>query len=96
MKTSGITPRFNAVDFHLASELAAHALVYPDTNFADWPLTYDELEPFYTEAERLTGVQGLSGSAPLPIRWVLVRCPAETFRPHAFFCTDQEATPLAV
>jgi DDE superfamily endonuclease len=33
------------------------------------------------------------GTAPLPIRWVLARCPAHTFRPHAFFCTDQEATP---
>jgi hypothetical protein len=33
------------------------------------------------------------GSAPLPIRWVLVRCPAQAFRPHAFFCTDQDATP---
>jgi DDE superfamily endonuclease len=36
------------------------------------------------------------GTAPLPIRWVLVRCPAHTFRPHAFFCTDQEATPAQV
>lgn len=33
------------------------------------------------------------GTAPLPIRWVLVRCPARTFRPHAFFCTDQDTTP---
>lgn len=33
------------------------------------------------------------GAAPLPLRWVLVRCPAQTFRPHAFFCTDQDATP---
>jgi len=33
------------------------------------------------------------GAAPLPIRWVLVRCPERTFRPLAFFCTDQAATP---
>jgi len=33
------------------------------------------------------------GAAPLPLRWVLVRCPAQTCRPHAFFCTDQDATP---
>lgn len=33
------------------------------------------------------------GLAPLPLRWVLVRCPDRTFRPHAFFCTDQDALP---
>lgn len=33
------------------------------------------------------------GHAPLPLRWVLVRCPQQTFRPLAFFCTDQAATP---
>jgi len=57
-------PRFNAVDFHIASELRAHGLEFPATNFSDWPVTYDELEPYYTEAERLTGVQGLRGSDP--------------------------------
>src|SRR5262249_48077384 len=57
-------PRFNVVDFHLASELQANGLTYPGANFADWPVTYDELEPFYTEAERLTGVQGKQGANP--------------------------------
>ena len=27
-------------------------------NFADWPFRYDDLEPFYVEAERLIGVSG--------------------------------------
>src|SRR5262249_21065415 len=27
-------------------------------NFADWPISYEELEPFYVEAESLYGVQG--------------------------------------
>ena len=57
-------PRFNIVDFALATELRAKGLSYPGTNFSDWPMTYDELEPFYTEAERLTGVQGLRDSDP--------------------------------
>jgi choline dehydrogenase-like flavoprotein len=57
-------PRFNAVDFHLAAELQSKGVTYPGTNFADWPVTYDELEPFYTEAERLTGVQGHAGTDP--------------------------------
>ncbi|MGH3056117.1 MAG: FAD-binding protein, partial [Gaiellaceae bacterium] len=61
-------PRFNVVDFRMASELAANDRTYPGTNFSDWPVTYDELEPFYTEAERLTGVQGLLGSDPFASR----------------------------
>jgi gluconate 2-dehydrogenase alpha chain len=61
-------PRFNSVDFHLASELQSHGIDYPGTNFSDWPVSYDELEHFYTEAERLTGVQGLRGSDPFESR----------------------------
>jgi choline dehydrogenase-like flavoprotein len=40
---------------------------------ADWPLDYDELEPYYTEAERIIGVAGPAGdarrfrSAPYPL-----------------------------
>jgi choline dehydrogenase-like flavoprotein len=58
------TPRFNAVDFRLASELQSLGRTYDGTNFSDWPVTYDELEPFYAEAERLTGVQGQNGANP--------------------------------
>ncbi len=61
-------PRFNAVDFRLASELRDKNLTPPNTNFSDWPVSYDELEPFYTEAERLTGVQGVRGSDPFESR----------------------------
>ncbi len=61
-------PRFNAVDFRLASEFRSRGLSFPDTNFSDWPLSYDELEPFYTEVERLTGVQGQRGSDPFESR----------------------------
>ena len=61
-------PRFNVVDFRLAFELKAMGLSYPDANFSDWPVTYDELEPFYTEAERLTGVQGQRGADPFESR----------------------------
>jgi gluconate 2-dehydrogenase alpha chain len=55
-------PRFNEVDFRLRSALNARP---PDieqpltgTSFADWPLEYAELEPFYGLAETLSGVQG--------------------------------------
>ena len=53
-------PRFQEWDFHLASELGS----VPGANFADWPLTYEELEPFYTEVETVVGVQGADGSDP--------------------------------
>ena len=60
-------PRFNEVDFRLASALREAGRDFPGTSFADWPLTYDELEPFYVEAERLSGVAGVAsgpGSDP--------------------------------
>jgi choline dehydrogenase-like flavoprotein len=53
-------PRFQDWDFHLRSEMGETS----GANFADWPLTYDELEPFYTEVEQLVGVQGEDGSDP--------------------------------
>lgn len=61
-------PRFNDVDFRLASELANAGRVFDGTSFIDWPLTYDELEPWYTEAEIITGVAGLDGSDPFASR----------------------------
>ena len=57
-------PRFNEVDFRLASALAAAGRLPNGTSFIDWPLTYDELEPWYAEAERITGVAGLAGDDP--------------------------------
>jgi choline dehydrogenase-like flavoprotein len=57
-------PRFNVVDFRMKSELPSINLDYSGANFDDWPVSYDELEPFYTEAERLTGVQGKKGANP--------------------------------
>jgi len=52
-------PRFQPTDFQLGS-----ALSIPGTSFADWPIQYDELEPFYAWGERQLGVQGLAGANP--------------------------------
>ena len=71
------TPRFNEVDFRLRTkfqELDARGVKIPGfnegpaANFADWPFTYDDLEPFYAEAEALYGVQGLQGDNPFDSR----------------------------
>src|SRR5207245_2861452 len=65
------TPRLNAVDFRLKSTMDALIAATPGlevpgfnvepANFADWPFTYADLEPFYVEAEQLYGVQGKQG-----------------------------------
>jgi len=37
-----------------------------------------------------------SGLDPLPLRWVLVRCPQGSVRPLAFFCPDENVAPAQV
>lgn len=80
------TPRFNEIDFELKSRMEelvgrTPGLSVPgfggdaaSANFADWPLSYADLEPFYAEAEALYGVQGAQDqvfasprSAPYPM-----------------------------
>jgi len=34
------------------------------TGFADWPITYADLEPYYTKVEWEVGVSGLAGASP--------------------------------
>ena len=53
-------PRFAEFDFRMRSELGE----VPGAAFADWPLGYDELEPFYAAAERIGGAQGEAGADP--------------------------------
>lgn len=54
------TPRFQPMDFQLGTLLDPIA----GTSFADWPIQYDELEPYYAWCERLMGVQGQAGANP--------------------------------
>jgi choline dehydrogenase-like flavoprotein len=54
------TPRFQPTDFQLGTLLGS----VPNASFADWPVQYDALEPFYAHAERAIGVQGLAGADP--------------------------------
>ena len=50
----GKLPRYREVDFRLASELGP----VDGAAVADWPVGYDEMEPYYAEAEQLIGVAG--------------------------------------
>jgi choline dehydrogenase-like flavoprotein len=52
--------RFHEVDFRERSLLGE----IPGTTFADWPIDYAELEPYYTKVEWDVGVSGLAGASP--------------------------------
>jgi choline dehydrogenase-like flavoprotein len=54
--------RFRPVDF------MEHSLVgdIPGTSLADWPITYEELEPYYTRVDWEVGVSGIPGPSDPP------------------------------
>ena len=56
----GKVPRFLEEDFRLLSERGP----VEGAEVVDWPLCYDDLEPFYEQAEGLIGVSGAAGSNP--------------------------------
>jgi choline dehydrogenase-like flavoprotein len=51
---SGFFHRMKPVDFRLRSEFGP----IPGANVVDWPISYDDLEPYYAEVERVVGVSG--------------------------------------
>ncbi|MDB6083102.1 MAG: oxidoreductase [Gammaproteobacteria bacterium] len=52
--------RFHEIDFHERSVYGG----IPGTAFADWPISYQELEPYYTKVEWEVGVSGLAYASP--------------------------------
>jgi choline dehydrogenase-like flavoprotein len=52
--------RFHEIDFIERSKVGP----IPGTTFSDWPITYADLEPYYTKVEWEIGVSGLAGSSP--------------------------------
>jgi choline dehydrogenase-like flavoprotein len=52
--------RFHESDFHERSLFGD----VPGTSFADWPITYADLEPYYTKAEYDLGISGMAGANP--------------------------------
>jgi choline dehydrogenase-like flavoprotein len=52
--------RFHEIDFIERSVLGAIS----GTGFEDWPITYAELEPYYTKVDWEIGVSGLAGASP--------------------------------
>ena len=58
--TRPTTGGFHEIDFIERSVLGA----IPGTGFVDWPITYADLEPYYTKVEWEVGVSGLAGASP--------------------------------
>ncbi|MDZ7645446.1 MAG: GMC family oxidoreductase [Woeseiaceae bacterium] len=54
--------RLREIDFNERSVLGS----IEGTNFADWPITYDELEPYYTRVDWEIGVSGAPGPFDSP------------------------------
>jgi choline dehydrogenase-like flavoprotein len=52
--------RFHEIDFHERSKVGAVA----GANLVDWPITYADLEPYYTKVEWEIGVSGLANASP--------------------------------
>ena len=52
--------RFREIDFEERSRRGSIA----GTGFADWPIRYADLEPYYTKVEWEIGVSGLAGASP--------------------------------
>jgi choline dehydrogenase-like flavoprotein len=52
--------RFHEIDFIERTKIGPIS----GTGFADWPITYADLEPYYTKVEWEVGVSGLAGASP--------------------------------
>jgi len=59
MHWGGVTPRYSPEDFRLRSLFGVSD---------DWPIAYEDLEPFYCEAEERIGVSGEAGPPALDSR----------------------------
>ncbi|MBN9022071.1 MAG: GMC family oxidoreductase [Rhizobiales bacterium] len=60
---TAVWPRFRPSDFRKGTE---HGLA------PDWPITYEDLAPFYDEVDRMVGVGGLDGDPAIPPRGAFV------------------------
>ncbi|HUB05758.1 MAG TPA: GMC family oxidoreductase [Myxococcales bacterium] len=57
---SGLFYRMKPIDFRLKSELGG----LPGANIVDWPISYEELSPYYDRAEEELGVSGVATPHP--------------------------------
>ena len=63
----GTSPRLFPWNFRARTrtlERYGEAAIPPDSTLVDWPLDYDELEPYYAHVEHAIGISGEAGSNP--------------------------------
>ena len=91
--------RLRPIDFNEASTLGS----VPGTGLVDWPITYDELEPYYSKAEWELGVSGVPGpfdaprSRPYPMPPLPVKSSGVLFEKGALALGyHPQPTPLAI
>lgn len=60
MRWSGVTPRFRDFEFRAGTTYGA----LDGCSLIDWPLTLEELEPYYDQAEAKMGISGTHGTPP--------------------------------
>jgi choline dehydrogenase-like flavoprotein len=105
----GVSLRFTPDDLRLQSFNAGRTDLRNDPNgevereARDWPVSYDELEPFYTEAERIVGLNGTRENQEKPASQDHYHPPLEPNPISRFVATGMDAlgmkryrTPLAV
>ncbi len=91
--------RMRPLDFNEASVLGG----VPGTALADWPITYEELEPYYTKAEWELGVSGEPGpfdpprSRPYPMPSLPIKSSGVLFDKGALALGyHPQPTPMAI
>jgi hypothetical protein len=70
----------------------AARLADPDTNWQEMTVTWYGGVKKTIEFITGTSLWHRKGFDPVPIRWVLVRCPENSFEPEAYFCSDPTVT----
>jgi choline dehydrogenase-like flavoprotein len=105
----GVSLRFTPDDFRLASFNAGRTDLRNDPNgevlhqARDWPITYDDLEPYYCRAEELVGINGTRDGQEKPASVDFYQKPLDPNPISQFVADGMDAlgmrryrTPLAV
>jgi choline dehydrogenase-like flavoprotein len=105
----GVSLRFTPDDFRLASFNAGRTDLRNDSNgdvvreARDWPISYDDLEPYYCKAEKLVGINGTRDGQQKPASADYYQPPLEPNQISVFAARGMDAlgmsryrTPLAV
>jgi len=104
-----VSLRFSRDDFRLATFNRGRTDLRNDPNgdvqreARDWPITYDQLEPYYTEAERLVGINGTRDNQLKPASKDFYQTPLDANPISRFAAAGMDAlgmkryrTPVAV